>query len=144
MFIWKASAILDNIKRFLPKLYDELLELQQYIDTDKEAEALGDIYPQMQNISIDYGIMERSNEVLVVPGDFGWNDVGSWDSLGSIYEADERGNIFIGEHISIDTNNTIAYGKEHLIAALGVDNLIVVHTLMLHWFAPRIDHKMLR
>ncbi|MDK2788513.1 MAG: mannose-phosphate guanylyltransferase [Epulopiscium sp.] len=128
MFVWKVSTILDNIKRFLPKLYDKLLELEPYIDTEEEAKALDDIYPQMQSISIDYGIMERSNEVLVIPGDFGWNDVGSWDSLGSIYEADERGNIIIGDHVHIDTTHTIAYGKEHLIAALGVDNLIIVHT----------------
>lgn len=128
MFIWKVSAILDNIRRFLPKLYDKLLELEEYINSEKEIEMLKVIYPQLQNISIDYGIMERSNEVLVVPGDFSWNDVGNWDSLGSVFEPDERGNIIIGDNINMDTTNTLIYGKDHLIATLGVDNLIIVNT----------------
>ena len=77
MFIWKVSTILDNIKRFLPKLYDSLLELERYIDTEEEPQMLELIYPKLQSISIDYGIMERSDNVLVIPGDFSWNDVGS-------------------------------------------------------------------
>lgn len=128
MFVWKASTILNNIERFLPKLYDRLVELEKYIDTEDEPRVLKELYPKMPSISIDYGIMERSNDVLVVPGDFGWNDVGSWDSLGSIYEPDENGNIIIGEHVNIDTTHTTIYGKEHLVATLGVDNLIIVHT----------------
>ena len=67
MFVWKVSAILDNIKRVLPKLYDKLLELEPYIDTEEEAKALDDIYPQMQSISIDYGIMERRMKCLLFP-----------------------------------------------------------------------------
>ena len=128
MFIWKVSTILDNIKRFLPKLYDSLLELERYIDTEEEPQMLELIYPKLQSISIDYGIMERSDNVLVIPGDFSWNDVGSWDSLGSIYEADENDNIIIGESINIDTTNTLIYSKDHLIASIGLDNLIIVHT----------------
>lgn len=128
MFIWKVSTILDSFKRFLPRLYSKLVELQEYIGTDEEAAAIKRLYPEMESISIDYGIMERSTDVLVIPGEFGWNDVGSWDALESVYEKDEKGNIRIGEHIDIHTTNSILYGKEHLIAAIGVDDMIIVHT----------------
>lgn len=128
MFVWKVSKILEDFKRYLPKVYAKLEELAMYIGTDKEAEAIQKIYPTIPSISIDYGVMERSNDVLVVPGDFGWNDVGSWDSLGAIYPTDEEGNIKRGENITIDTNNSIIYSDDKLVTTIGVKDLIVVST----------------
>ena len=58
----------------------------------------------------------------------GWNDVGSWDNLGAIYDSDERGNIFVGDHVAIDTRNCIIYSNKRLISTVGVDNLIIVET----------------
>lgn len=98
------------------------------MDTDMEIEKLKEIYPTIPSISIDYGVMERSNEVVVVPGDFGWNDVGSWDVLGAIYPTDKEGNIKRGETISVDTNDCIVYSNDKLIATVGVNDLIVVST----------------
>lgn len=128
MFVWKTSVILQDIERFLPRLYDKLMELEPYIGTEEEQEVLARLYPQMDSISIDYGIMERSNSVLVLPGDFGWNDVGSWDSLETLYDQDPSGNTVIGDHIQIETSNTLIYGKDHMIAVIGLDNMVVVHT----------------
>lgn len=128
MFVWKVSKILEDFKRYLPKVYDKLEELSKYMGTDKEIEAIQKIYPNIPSISIDYGVMERSNDVLVVPGDFGWNDVGSWDSLGAIYPTDEEGNIKRGENITIDTNNSIIYSDDKLVTTIGVKDLIVVST----------------
>lgn len=82
----------------------------------------------MQSISIDYGILERSDEVLVIPGDFGWNDVGSWDALGAIFPPDENGNIVKANHLGIQTENSIIYGTDQLIATINIDNLIVAAT----------------
>lgn len=128
MFVWKVSKILEDFKRYLPKIYDKLEKLAQFIGTDKEDEMLLKIYPTIPSISIDYGIMERSNDVVVVPGDFGWNDVGSWDVLGAIYPTDEEGNIKRGENVTIDTKDCIVYSEDKLIATVGVKDLIVVST----------------
>ena len=127
-YVWNVSKILEDFKRYLPKVYDKLENLSKYIGTDKEDEMLKKIYPTIPSISIDYAIMERSNDVVVVPGDFGWNDVGSWDVLGAIYPTDEDGNIKRGENISIDTKDCIVYSDDKLISTVGVKDLIVVST----------------
>lgn len=128
MFVWKVSKILEDFKRYLPKVYDKLEELSKHLGTEKEAEAIKGIYPTIPSISIDYGVMERSNDVVVVPGDFGWNDVGSWDSLGAIYPTDSEGNIKRGDFVTIDTSNSIIYSDDKLIATVGINDLIVVST----------------
>lgn len=128
MFVWKVSKILEDFKRYLPKVYDKLEKLSEFIGTDKEEKMLKEIYPTIPSISIDYGIMERSNDVVVVPGDFGWNDVGSWDVLGAIYPTDKNGNICRGETIEIDTKDCIVYSEDKLIATVGIRDLIIVST----------------
>ena len=128
MFVWKVSKILEDFKRYLPKVYYKLELLSRYIDTEEEEKMIKEIYPKIPSISIDYGIMERSDDVVVVPGEFGWNDVGSWDVLGAIYNTDERGNIKRGETITIDTENSVVYSEDKLIATVGIKDLIVVST----------------
>lgn len=128
MFVWKVSKVLEDFKRYLPKLYDKLEELSEYMNTEQEIKMIEKIYPTIPSISVDYGIMERSNDVLVVPGDFGWNDVGSWDVLGSIFPTDDHGNIRRGETIAIDTQNSVVYSDEKLVTAVGIKDLIVVST----------------
>ena len=131
MFIWKASVIMERFKEFIPDIYDALIEIQAAIGTDNEQETLYKIYPNIRKISIDYAVMEPAsikNEVLVIPGDFGWNDIGSWDMLNVIHEPDEEGNIAIGDVIQLDTKNTYAYSTSRLITTLGVENLIIVET----------------
>jgi len=128
IFVWKVSVILENFRRFLPRLYEHAEILLKYIGTQQEKEVLNKVYPQLQNISIDHGILERSNEIIVLPGDFGWNDVGSWDTLGNILPSDENGNIVKGDFIGIDTKNCIIYGNDKFIATIGIDNMIIVNT----------------
>ncbi|SHK18435.1 mannose-1-phosphate guanylyltransferase [Tepidibacter formicigenes] len=128
MFVWKVSKVLEDFKRYLPKVYYKLEELSEYIGTEEELEMIEKIYPTIPSISVDYGIMERSNDVVVVPGDFGWNDVGSWDVLGSIFPTDNNGNIRRGETITIDTQNSVVYSDEKLVTAVGIKDLIVVST----------------
>lgn len=125
MFLWKASTILDNMKRFLPKLYHSLEELKECLGDEQE---LLRIYSGMPGISIDYGILERSDDVVVIPGDFGWSDVGSWDNLGAIYDEDDAGNIIRGEQINIETKNCICYSDNRLIATIGIEDIIVAET----------------
>jgi mannose-1-phosphate guanylyltransferase len=128
MFVWKTSVILESFKRFLPRLYKNMEELEVSIGTSKEKDTVEDIYPILQSISIDYGVMERSDEVVVIPGDFGWNDVGCWDSLGSVFPPDEKGNITMGDFVDIETRNSIIYYNSRFVAAVGLEDMIVVET----------------
>lgn len=128
MFIWKASTIIKHFKELLPDIYNDLMTIADAMGTNEEYEVIEKVYPNIRKISIDYGIMEKSNDVLVVSGEFGWNDVGSWDMMNVLHDEDSNGNISVGDVLNIDTNNTIAYSNGKLIATVGVDNLIIVQT----------------
>lgn len=126
MFIWKASTILKKFEMLLPDIYACLVKIGEAMGTADEMRVIGEIYPEIPKISIDYGIMERSRDVLMIAGDFGWNDIGSLDMLGIMKQEDENGNVIYGEQINLDTKNCILYGKDKLIATIGVENLIVI------------------
>lgn len=129
IFVWKISTIIENFKRYLPRIYDEMMVWAKTIGTADEEKVLNEVYPKLQKISIDYGIMERSNEVLVFPADMGWNDVGSWDSLGAIFPPNQEGNIVRADkNIMLDTNDCIVYSDKQLITTMGLDNMIIVST----------------
>lgn len=131
MFVWRASMILEKFKELVPDIYESLIEIKKSIGTDKEEETVRNVYPTIRKISIDYAVMEPSagkGDVIVIPGDFGWNDIGSFDMLNVLHEENEYGNISIGDSILIDTKNTYAYSTGRTIAALGVENLIIVET----------------
>lgn len=128
MFIWKTSVIIDHFKRYLPRLYKTMLPISDYLGTEQEEEIINRIYPALQNISIDYGILERSDEVVVLSGQFGWNDIGSWDALGAIFPPDKSGNIIKANHMGIETRNSIIYGNGRLITTIGVDGFIIADT----------------
>ena len=128
MFIWKASTILKKFEELLPDVYACIVKIGEAMNTPEEAQVIADVYPTIPSISVDYGIMEKSDDVLVISGDFGWNDVGSWENMDVIYDEDENGNIIVGNQINIDTKNTISYAKERLITTVGVENLIIVET----------------
>lgn len=128
MFIWKASVILKQFEKLLPDIYTHLLTIGESMGTEREQDVIGEVYPKIPKISVDYGIMERAENVFVLEGDFGWNDVGSLDAMEIMHEPDENGNVVCGENISLDVKNCISYGENKLIALVGVENLIVVET----------------
>ena len=128
MFVWRASVILEKFKIHLPSLYADLMVMAETMNTNKEYDVIDEIYPKLESISIDYGIMEKSQNVKVIPAEFGWSDVGSWDSLGVLYDEDENGNISNGEYLGIDSNNCIVYAKNKLVATVGVSDIVVVET----------------
>lgn len=128
MFVWKASVILDEFKKLLPDVYECLEKIGDALTTVKEAEVISKVYPTIPSISIDYGIMEKSDKVRVISAEMGWNDVGSWDNLGVLYDEDSNGNITAGDFLGIDTKNCITYSNKRLITTIGVENLIIVET----------------
>lgn len=129
IFIWKLSTIISNFQRYLPRIYDRMIGWYDTIGTPAEREVLEEVYPTLQKISIDFGILERSDEVLVFPADMGWNDVGSWDALGAIFPPDEQGNILrADDHLLLDTTDCIIYSEKQLVTTIGLNNMIVVST----------------
>ena len=131
MFIWKASVILDAFRILVPDIYEDLEKIGSAVNTEKADSVLREVYPQIRRISVDYAIMEPSaekGEVLVIPGEFGWNDVGSWDMMSALHGCDDQGNIAVGDAVMINTTNSILYSSGRLISAVGVDNLVVVET----------------
>lgn len=128
MFIWKASTILKHFQELLPEVYTCLEKIADAMNTPDEKHVIEQVYPTIPSISIDYGIMEKSSDVKVISAEIGWNDVGSWDNLGVLYDADENGNVIVGNQLNIDTRNCISYAKKRLITTVGVENLIIVET----------------
>ena len=126
MFIWRASTILSWFKKLLPDIYACLERLAEGFGTEREEEILWEIYPEIPKISVDYGIMERADHVLMIPGDFGWSDVGGWDAFDALKERDENGNIAVGKTLLLDSRGCTAYSVDRLIAAVGVRDLIIV------------------
>ncbi|MBQ3665594.1 MAG: mannose-1-phosphate guanylyltransferase [Lachnospiraceae bacterium] len=131
MFIWKASVILEKFQQYIPDIYDDLMKIKDAMQTEQEKEAIEKIYPEIRKISVDYAIMEPSasnGDVLVVPGEFGWNDVGSWDMMNVLNDEDENGNVLVGDTIAIDTKNCVISSSGRLVSAVGVEHLIIVET----------------
>lgn len=128
MFVWKASTILKYFEKLLPDIYDCLCRIGEALGTPDEKRVIAQVYPNIPKISIDYGIMERADSVLMLVGDFGWNDIGSFDTLPAVLPADENGNVCQGNHILLDSKGCICYAKDRLITTIGVENLVVVET----------------
>lgn len=129
MFVWRSATVLEEIKKYIPDVFTCISKIGKSLNTETEVEVIRKIYPTIPKVSIDYGVMEKSKRVRCMPGDFGWNDVGSWDMLEAIHEKDSQGNIFLGDHISIDSSNSVLYSSTGKITAMiGIDDLIVVET----------------
>jgi len=128
MFIWKVKAILKEIEESLPELYDGLVEIEKYLGTESQDEVIKKVYCQIKSISIDYGVMEQSENVYVLKGEFDWNDVGSWEEIYKISSHDENNNVIIGNHFTKDTKGCLIDSPDRFVATLGVENLIIIDT----------------
>ncbi len=130
MFIWKASVIERAFGRFKPTLHNGLRAMRAGLESGKSPrEAMAEIYPRLERISVDYAILERAPNVAMVKADFDWDDVGSWPALARHSERDEWGNAGKGSFVAEQSANNIVVSEDgHLTALIGVENLIVVHT----------------
>ncbi len=128
MFVFKVSTILKAIEKYMPDLYIGLLRMEPALGTDSQEKVLSDVYGELPSVSIDYGVMEKADNVLVIPSTFGWNDVGSWTAIDDLLPRDGHGVVAHAEHISIDTKDCIIYSPKKLVATIGVSDLIVVET----------------
>jgi mannose-1-phosphate guanylyltransferase len=133
MFFYRARTMSDAIAKHLPALASGLAEIDAAAARGDEATALGEIFPRLPSISIDHGVMEKADRVAVVPGSFGWNDVGSWQIAWEMAERDAHGNALPQGTIAIDANDNLVKDLTQQRASkrwalIGVDDLVIVET----------------
>lgn len=125
-FVWRASTLLKAIERHLPGHHDVLQSIARRLEAG-EGLAAGD-YDRFENVPIDIGLMEKADNVEVIPASFEWDDVGSWLAIDRLQPRDEEGNVARGRHVGVDTRNCIVFAGDHLVATLGCEDMIIVHT----------------
>ena len=128
MFVWKISSVMKRFRELMPEVYEGAKQLQEAFANGSGEETLQKIFPTFPSISIDYGIMEKSQNIYTIPGAFGWDDVGSWLAVERIRQSNESGNIVSGNVITIDTRNCIIQAQGKLIATVGLKDLVIVDT----------------
>ena len=126
MFIWKTSTILKNLQTYLPETYRGLYKIGEAIGKPMEEQVLEREFQAFEAESIDYGVMEKAKNIYILSGAFGWDDVGSWLAVSRIKRSNELGNVVNGNVVTVDTRNTTIQGSEKLIAAVGLEDMIVV------------------
>lgn len=133
MFIFKTATILEELERYMPKHFQILEEINSYISAGLDKEALSikaaPYFEQFQKISIDFGVMERSVKIKVIPSDFGWNDIGSFSALADVFDADEQGNVIRSSKLrGLDCVNNVIISDNCEVGVIGVSDLIIVQT----------------
>lgn len=126
IFMWRPSVYLEAWSRHLSSGNDSLLRIENAIGKEEMQRVIREEYPQLPSTSVDYGILEKADNVVVIPAEFGWNDVGSWDALFDILSSDSSGNIKIGESESLDSKGCLFFNPEGFTAAIGVEDIIVI------------------
>jgi len=130
IFIWKAKTILESFEKHLPEIYDNFFRGIDKYNSEKEASFIKKAYSTCPNISIDFGIMEKANNVRVIPASFGWSDLGTWSSLYEHYEKDYYSNAVSGKRVMVyDAANCMVMAPDDKLVVLqGLDNYIIVDT----------------
>ena len=127
MFIWKIDTILNEFKQLMPDLHEGLVKISEQLDTPDFSNKLNEIYGHLKSISIDYGIMEKSDKVFLVKGQFSWSDVGSWEAVYELSEKDGDGNVKVGTVYTDMALDSYIYSPDKLTAVIGLDNVIVIN-----------------
>ena len=128
-FVWRADVILEQFARHAPYLHEAAERIRPALGTRRAAGAIRREYEKLPKISIDYAVMEKAKEVAVVEAEFDWDDVGSWTALERHYAPDAAGNTLIGKTLALDSEGAVVFtDDDHLVAAVGMTDVIVVHT----------------
>jgi len=127
IFLFRADAILEKVRAHLPGLAEGVEALARLGSEPDDEEASARLWAEMPDISIDYGVMEKAEGLVVIPASFGWSDVGSWRAL-SAFPTDEEENFSYGRVLALDSRGNVLYSTHGLLAALGLQNMVVVVT----------------
>src|SRR6266849_6245133 len=134
MFFWRVSTFLENLKNFLPKTYTALEKLAEFIGTRSYKRKLRAIYPKLENISVDYAVLEPATRVegpprvFVIPAEVGWSDIGSWAAVYQLLAKKSGENVLAGQGHTLDAEGNFLWSPSKFVAAIGVRDLVVVET----------------
>jgi len=126
IFVWRNSTIQKELSLYMPELWSGLMRINQSLGSEEEVKVMRREFSKFERISIDYGVLEKSSQVVVVPANFKWDDLGSWTALERIYLLDESENVVVGKHVGKDTRGCIIFSQDQLVATLGVKDLVIV------------------
>lgn len=127
MFIWQVKTILREFRAHLPEVMQKIDLIVEAIDTPRAQAVLDEIWPTIQSISIDYGIMEKASTFAVIPADIGWSDVGNWEQYGALFPSNEQGVKRMGTHEDLDSQNIFVYNNtQRQIFTIGLEDVVVV------------------
>lgn len=127
MFIWKCGTVIELTKRYLNNTYNILNDIFKAEESEFNR-VLEKRYPEVDNISVDYGIMEKADNIYVIPSNFGWDDIGTWYAVERYREKDEDNNVCIGNIKSLKSSNNIVYSKDKPIVVVGMEDVFVVES----------------
>lgn len=129
-FVWRVDVILRAMQRWLPELHGQLTAIAAAWGTPDQEAVLRQVWKDVRPISIDVGIMEQADDIAVVPADIGWSDVGSWASVADVLCTTRGGNVILGggEHLGVDTEETLIYAPGRVVTTIGLRGLVVVDT----------------
>jgi len=148
MFVWRIDRIMQEFQEWMPELTADLTKIAGSWSGDGRFSVIQSVWPAIKPETIDYGIMEKANQVAVLPAmELGWNDVGSWDSLFDVLKTDDNGNINLGaKYLGLDTKSTLvcADQSDRLIVTIGVRDLIIVDTGDAILICPRDEAQKVR
>ena len=129
MFFWRLSTFLDELRTAAPELFQATVDISQALSVGNQKK-IHSVFREIENISIDYALMEKAKKVIVIKADFGWDDIGSWDTLDRTMQQDEQGNIAVGDPVIIDARNNIIYNEpgadKRAVGIVGVEGLAVI------------------
>ncbi len=137
MFIWKVETILAELRQHLPELARKVDIIVDAMGTAQASAVLNEIWPTLQSISIDYGVLEKTSNLVVIPVDIDWNDVGNWEQYASLFDADDALVRSVGHHLSLGSQNVFVYNNtDRQVFTIGLEDVIVVEmedkTLICH------------
>lgn len=128
MFVWRTQTIIDAVARLMPDLHEAFQPLDAAINTPAEDKALRDSFSKCKSISIDYGVMERAEKVYVVPGNFGWSDVGDWRAVYDLNPKDAHGHAILGQAVTYNSSRCLVSSDERLVVLVGMHDTVVIDT----------------
>lgn len=138
MFVASARTFLDELREHLPETHAALQRIVSAWDTDRRDLVLREAYASVPKVSIDYGVLEKAKQVVVLEVDYEWSDVGGWDALSGLFEGDAEGNVSIESTlVSLDSRRCLVQGDGRLVALIGVEDLVVVQTRDATLVCPR-------
>lgn len=145
IFVWRATTILNQLEKYEPEMFRHIASIGEAFGTPEFEHVFSNEFEAIQGKSIDFAVMEHARDVITVEAPFDWDDVGSWQALSRLRGTDERNNTIAAKHVGVNTKGTIVRGQDgHLVATIGLEDCLVVHTPDATLVANKHDEEAVR